>query len=118
MNILELIGWFVFGFLMYQLIAAWVAMQQIKHLVRDALDEKASVATAKRSLSIRFEPVEQGMHSVVLVYDIDSNRFLGQANTYSEAKEMLVERYPNIDFVVVSNKNMQENTRTVDTKTV
>lgn len=119
MDLLELVGWFVFGFLLYQLIVAWVAMQQIKHLVRDVLEERATAAASNRhSLSIRFEPVEQGPHSVVLVYAAETNKFLGQANTYNEAKEMLLKRYPNIDFLVVSDKDNQGNVQVVDTKAV
>lgn len=119
MDILELIGWFVFGFIMYQLIAAWIAMQHIKHIVKDVLEEKLEASTLKQKLvSIRFESVKQGEYSVVLVYNVETNKFLGQANTYAEAMDMLKKRYPSIEFVVAPEKDSQNTIQNIDTKPV
>jgi hypothetical protein len=115
---LELIGWFVFGFLMYQLIAAWIAMQQIKHIVRDVIEKNEKSNSTTRSISIRFESVVQGEYSVVLVYNVETNQFLGQAETLPEAKDMLIQKYPDTSFTIATDNIKTSNIQTIDTKAV
>lgn len=111
MDLLEILGWAVFGYLMFQLLSAWIAMQHIKHIVDEAVDEEISRREiAKKITIVRLEHVEQGPYSVFLAVEKETSKFLGQGNTESEAKEMLQNRYPKKKFIIVDDKDIVQAT--------
>lgn len=120
MDLLEILGWAVFGYLMFQLLSAWVAIQHIKHAVEDAVDaEIARQEIAKRVTVVQFEHVEQGPYSVILALEKDTGKFLGQGNCENEAKQMLQNRYPKRRFVIVDEKDVIKATiQPVDAKPI
>lgn len=108
---LEFIGWFVFGYILFQLISAWIAMQHIKHAVDDAIEEELSKREIAKNITvIRLDHVEQGPYSVILALEKETGRFLGQGNNEDETKEMLRTRYPKKRFVIVDDKDVVKST--------
>lgn len=106
MDILEIVGWAVFFYLMWQLVSAWIAMQHIKNVVNTVVEQQlAREETAKQATVVRFEHVEQGPYSVVLAVEKETSKFLGQGNNDSEVKQMLQNRYPRKCFVIVDEKD-------------
>ena len=104
MDIIEILGWAVFFYLMWQLLSAWVFVQQIKHKINDAVEEAELVREAERSiLALRFEHVEENGHSVVLAYGKD-NKFLGQGLTEDDAAKNIQIYYPRHKIVIVNEK--------------
>ena len=120
MDILEILGWAVFFYLMWQLFYAWIAMQRIKHVVNDAIDsELARQDLARRVTVIHLEHVEQGPYSVFLAVEKETGKFFGQGSTETEAKEMLKNRYPRKHFVIIDDKDVVKATiQPVDAKSV
>ncbi len=120
MDIIEILGWAVFFYMMWQLLSAWVAIQRIKDAVNTAVDEElARQEIAQRVTVIRLEHVEQGPYSVFLAIEKETGKFLGQGNTESEAKEMLQKRYPKKKLVIVDEKDAIKATiQPVDVKPV
>ena len=106
MDILEILGWAVFFYLMFQLVSAWVAMQHIKGVVNEVVEQQlAREEIAKQVTVVRFEHVEQGPYSVILALEKETGKFLGQGNCETEAREMLQNRYPRKRFVIVDEKD-------------
>lgn len=106
MDIIEIIGWAVFFYLMFQLFSAWITVQHIKHAVNDAVDEElARQEIARKVTVIRLEQVDQGTYSVFLAVEKETGKFLGQGNSETEAKELLQNRYPKKRFVIVDEKD-------------
>lgn len=104
MDIIEILGWAIFFYLMWQLLSAWVFVQQIKHKINDAVEEAELVREAERSiLALRFEHVEENGHSVVLAYGKD-NKFLGQGLTEEDAAKNIQIYYPRHKIVIVNDK--------------
>ena len=120
MDILEIAGWAVFFYLMWQLVSAWIAMQHIKEVINAAVEEQlAKEEHAQHSTTVRFESVEQGPYFAVLVIDQTTGKFLGQGSTEAEAREMLQHRYPRRRFVIVDDKDVVKSTiQPVDAKPV
>lgn len=117
MDIIELIGWFVLGYLMFQLVCAWIAMQHIKHAVKELiLDREEKIASAEQAKVVRFERVIQGPYDVTLAFGED-NKFILQGNTQAEAEELLKKKYPGKSFLVMDS-NPPQSTPSIDTKTV
>jgi len=103
MNFLDILGWAVFFYLMWQLLGSWYFVQQLKHRVNDAVEEAELVREAERSvLALRFEHVEENGHSVVLAYG-KNNKFLGQGMTEDDAAKNIQLYYPKHKILVVND---------------
>jgi hypothetical protein len=64
---IELLGYFVLGWLLYRLVSAWVTLQEIKSAVGEAVERNMIDAAVDRQILLaRMEPVQQGEHTVVL----------------------------------------------------
>jgi hypothetical protein len=101
----ELLGYFVLGYLLYILLSAWVTLQNIRSAVNDVVERKMIDAAVDRQVLVaRMEPVEQGEHTVVLAYNNNTNKFLGQAATQEQVELMLKEKYPDMNIIVVNEK--------------
>jgi hypothetical protein len=101
----ELLGYFVIGYLLYILISAWVTLQNIRSAVNDVVERKMIDAAVDRQVLVaRMEPVEQGEHTVVLAYNNNTNKFLGQAATQDQVEALLKEKYPDMNIIVVKEK--------------
>lgn len=106
----ELLGYFVMGWILYRLVSAWVAIQEIKHVVGEAVERKIIAdEMAKQILVVRMEPVVQGDYSVVLAYNNQTNKFLGQDATQEQVELMLKQKFPTMNLIIVNEKT------TVDT---
>jgi len=116
---IELLGYFVLGWLMYVLISAWVTLQNIKGAVNDVVERKMiDAAVDKHVLIVRMEPVVQGGHSVVLAYNHNTNKFLGQDVTQDQVEAMIKQKYPDMNIVVVNESATIEAVHAVDTKSI
>ena len=117
---IELLGYFVLGWLMYVLISAWVTLQNIKGAVNEVVERKMiDAAVDKHVLIVRMEPVEQGEFNVVLAYNHSTNKFLGQAATQEQVEDMVKSKYPNMNIIVVNEKATIESVNSaVDVKSV
>ena len=115
----ELLGYFVMGWLLYVLISAWVTLQNIKGAVNEVVERKMiDAAVDKHVLIVRMEPVVQGEHSVVLAYNHNSNKFLGQDATQEQVEAMLKSKYPSMNIVIVNESATIEAVHEVDTKAI
>ena len=115
----ELLGYVVMGWLLYILISAWVTMQNIKSAVNEVVERKIiNAAVDRQILIVRMEPVVQGEHTVVLAYNHNSNKFLGQDATQDQVEAMIKQKYPNMNIVVVNESATIEAVHEVDTKPV
>ena len=116
---IELLGYFVMGWLLYVLISAWVTLQNIKGAVNEVVERKMiNAAVDKHVLIVRMEPVVQGEHSVVLAYNHNSNKFLGQDATQEQVEAMLKSKYPSMNIVIVNESATIEAVHEVDTKAI
>ena len=116
---IEILGYVVLGYLLYILISAWVTLQNIKGAVNEVVERKMiESAVDKQILVARMEPVEQGEYNVVLAYNNNTNKFLGQAATQEQVEEMLKEKYPKMNIIVVSEKATVQSVHEVDQKAV
>jgi hypothetical protein len=117
---IEILGYVVLGWLMYVLISAWITLQNIKGAVNEVVERKMiDAAVDKHVLIARMEPVEQGEYNVVLAYNHSTNKFLGQAATQEQVEEMLKEKYPKMNIIVVNEKATIESVNSsVDVKSV
>ena len=116
---IELLGYFVLGWLIYVLVSAWVTLQNIKGAVNDVVERKMINAAVERQILVaRMEPVEQGEHTVVLAYNNNTEKFLGQAATQDQVEALLKEKYPNMNIVVVNEKATIQSVHEVDQKAV
>lgn len=120
MDFIEILGWACLFYLGWQLLKSWIFVQGLKHRIAEAVDaELEKQETAQKIGVVQFEHVEQGSYSVVLVYEHETNRFLGQADTQEAAESMLQNRYPKKSFVVVNEKATVKGTiNAVDAKSV
>lgn len=110
----ELLGYVVMGWILYRLVSAWVAIQEIKHVVGEAVERKIIAdeiadEMSKQILVVRMEPVVQGDYSVVLAYNNQTNKFLGQDATQEQVELMLKQKFPTMNLIIVNEKT------TVDT---
>jgi hypothetical protein len=116
---IEILGYVVLGWLLYVLISAWVTLQNIKGAVNEVVERKMiDAAVDQQILVARMEPVEQGEHTVVLAYNNNTNKFLGQAATQEQVELMLKEKYPKMNIIVVNEKATIESVHEVDQKAV
>jgi hypothetical protein len=101
---MELLGWIIFFFLMWQLLSSWVFVQQLKHKINDAVEEAELIKEAEKSvLALRFEHVEENGHKVVLAYG-KNNKFLGQGLTEEDAAKNIQIYYPKHKILIVNEK--------------
>lgn len=104
MNFLDILGWAVFFYLMWQLLGSWYFVQQLKHRVNDAVEEAELIREAERSiLALRFEHVEENGHYVVLAYG-KNNKFIGQGLTEDDAAKNIQIHYPRHKILIVNDK--------------
>jgi len=104
MNFLDIIGWAVLFYLMWQLLGSWFIVQQLRHKINDAVEEAEFLKEAERSvLALRFEHVEQNEHKVVLAYG-KNNKFLGQGLTEDDATKNIQFYYPRHKILIVNDK--------------
>ena len=117
---LEILSYLVIGYFIYKLISAWLALQTIKQAVNEVIDKQLAVEKfAQQTVVAKFEAVDQGPYSVVLIYDQNTNKFLGQAATQLEAEQFLKKRYPAKNIVIATDQTSNYRTlQTVDTKSV
>jgi hypothetical protein len=116
---IELLGYLVLGWLIYVLVSAWVTLQNIKGAVNEVVERKMiNAAVDRQILIVRMEPVVQGEHTVVLAYNHNSNKFLGQDATQDQVEAMIKQKYPNMNIVVVNESATIEAVHEVDTKSV
>lgn len=101
---MELLGWILFVYLMWQLLSSWVFVQQLKHRIKDAVEEAELVEEVeKRVIALRFEHIEENGHSVVLAYG-KNNKFLGQGASELEAEKNIQLYYPRHKILIVNEK--------------
>ena len=104
MDIIDILGWAVFFYLMWQLLGSWIFMQQLKHRINDAVEEAELVREAEKAvLALRFEHVEENGHRVVLAYG-KNNKFLGQGLSEEEAANNIQIYYPRHKILIVNEK--------------
>jgi hypothetical protein len=116
---IELLGYFVLGWLLYVLISAWVTLQNIKGAVNEVVERKMiNAAVDRQILIVRMEPVVQGEHSVVLAYNHSTDKFLGQDVTQDQVEAMIKQKYPNMNIIVVNESATIEDIHSVDTKPI
>jgi hypothetical protein len=116
---IELLGYLVLGWLIYVLVSAWVTLQNIKGAVNEVVERKMiNAAVDRQVLIVRMEPVVQGEHTVVLAYNHNSNKFLGQDVTQDQVEAMIKQKYPNMNIVVVNEEATIKSVHEVDTKSV
>jgi len=116
---IEILGYVVLGWLLYVLISAWVTLQNIKGAVNEVVERKMiESAVDQQILVARMEPVEQGEHNVVLAYNNNTNKFLGQAATQEQVELMLKEKYPKMNIIVVNEKATVQSVHEVDQKAI
>jgi hypothetical protein len=104
MNFLDILGWAVFFYLMWQLLRSWVFVQQLKHKMNDAIEEAELLREAEKAvLALRFEHVEENGHHVVLAYG-KNNKFLGQGLSEDDAAKNIQIYYPRHKILIVNDK--------------
>jgi hypothetical protein len=116
---IELLGYLVLGWLIYVLVSAWVTLQNIKGAVNEVVERKMiNAAVDRQILIVRMEPVVQGEHSVVLAYNHNTDKFLGQDVTQDQVEAMIKQKYPNMNIIVVNESATIEDIHSVDTKPI
>lgn len=101
---IEILGWAVFFYMMWQLLKSWIFVQDLKQRIAEAVDEETAVQETERHvLALRFEHVEENEHKVVLAYG-KNNKFLGQGLTEEEAAKNIQVYYPRHKIVIVNEK--------------
>jgi hypothetical protein len=104
MDFLDILGWALFFYLMWQLLGSWFFVQQLKHKIKDAVEEAEVLREAEKSIiALRFEHVEENGHSVVLAYG-KNNKFLGQGLTEDDATKNIQLYYPRHKILIVNEK--------------
>jgi hypothetical protein len=104
MNFLDILGWAVFFYLMWQLLGSWFIVQQLRHKINDAAEEAELLKEAeKQVLALRFEHVEQNGNQVVLAYG-KNNKFLGQGLSEDDAAKNIQLYYPKHQILIVNEK--------------
>ena len=104
MNFLDIIGWAVFFYLLWQLLGSWFFVQQLRHRINDAVEEAEILREAEKSvLALKFEHVKENGHQVVLAYG-KNNKFLGQGLTEEDAAKNIQIYYPKHKILIVNEK--------------
>ena len=104
MDLLNILGWALFLYLLWQLLGSWFIVQQLKHRINDAVEEAELLREAEKAvIALRFEHVEENGHSVVLAYG-KNNKFLGQGLTEEDAAKNIQIYYPKHKILIVNDK--------------
>lgn len=104
MDIVEILGYVVLFYLMWQLLKSWIFVQDLKQRIAEAVDQDLAVQAAEQHvLALKFEHVEENGHSVVLAYG-KNNKFLGQGLTEEDAANNIQVYYPRHKIVIVNEK--------------
>ena len=104
MDLLDILGWALFFYLLWQLLGSWFIVQQLKHRINDAVEEAEILREAEKAiLALRFEHVEENGHHVVLAYG-KNNKFLGQGLTEDDAAKNIQIHYPKHKILIVNEK--------------
>jgi hypothetical protein len=104
MDIVEILGYVVLFYLMWQLLKSWIFVQDLKQRIAEAVDQDLAVQAAEQHvLALKFEHVEENGHKVVLAYG-KNNRFLGQGLTEDDAAKNIQVYYPRHKIVIVNEK--------------
>ncbi len=104
MNFLDILGWAVFFYLIWQLLGSWFIVQQLKHKLNDAAQEAELLKAAENAvLALRFEHVKENGHYAVLAYG-KNNKFLGQGSSEDEAAKNIQLVYPKHQIVIVNDQ--------------
>lgn len=104
MDIVELLGYVVLFYLIWQLLKSWIFVQDLKQRIAEAVDEDLAVQAAEQHvLALKFEHVEENGHQVILAYG-KNNKFLGQGLTEEEAANNIQIYYPRHKIVIVNEK--------------
>jgi hypothetical protein len=90
-------------YVLYQLIRAWLIVNEIKSSVNDAV---AIIEEQSKYRMLQFEQVEQNGHNVVLCYD-NENNFVAQGATKEEVIELARQRYPNQNLATHKTEELQ-----------
>ncbi len=80
--------------------AAWLMLKII--ITRFSVEEqreKLKEQIAQRIHDIQLEKIEE-QGNVLLAYDKDDNRFLGQAHSVDDLKQVLMQRWPDKIFIL------------------
>lgn len=116
---IEILGYVVLGYILYILVSAWVTVQHIKSAVNDVVERKMiDSAVDRQILVVRMEPVTQGDYNVVLAYNHNSNKFLGQDATQEQAEAAIKQKYPDMNIVVVNESATIKAVHSVDAKSI
>lgn len=104
MSFLDILGWVLFFYLLWQLLGSWFFVQQLKHRINDAVEEAELIREAEKAvLALRFEHVEENGHHAVLAYG-KNNKFLGQGSTEEDAAKNIQLYYPRHRILIVNEK--------------
>jgi hypothetical protein len=104
MDIIEIVGWACFFYLMWQLLKSWIFVQNLQHRLAEAVKEEVELKEIERQvLAMQFEHVEENGHRVVLAFG-KNNRFLGQGDTEDDAAKNIQVQYPRHKIVIVDEK--------------
>lgn len=104
MNFLDILGWAVFFYLMWQLLGSWFIVQQLRHKINDAVEEAEILKEAeKHVMALRLEHIEENGHRVVLAYG-KNNKFLGQGISEEDVAKNIQLYYPKHQILIVNDK--------------
>lgn len=88
---------FVFGILVGWKLREWAAVRAVNNMIRMAEEiEHTEKEQEDTVLQIKVEQHE----NMFLVYNEDSGDFMAQGNTFEDAQEALIKRYPNNKFII------------------
>ena len=97
-EIFSLVFVLVFGALI-----GWAAREQVAVNRVNQFKEELSKTVQANSMRIRLEKEKE----VLYAYDFDTDKFLGQGETFTALDEILAEKFPGKTFVV-SDENLDE----------
>jgi hypothetical protein len=104
MDIVEILGYVVLFYLMWQLLKSWIFVQDLKQRIAEAVDQDLAVQAAEQHvLALKFEHVEENGHQVVLAYG-KNNKFLGQGLSEDDVAKNIQIYYPRHKIVIVNEK--------------
>lgn len=117
---IELLGYFLLAWWIYQIVDALLTLRRIKSAVRAAADRKVvQEAVERQVLMVRMEPVKQGDYHVILAYNHANNQFLGQDATQEQIENMLKLQYSDMNLIVIDeNAVVQHLIQPVDAKSI
>lgn len=76
-------------------VADWMLAGWASRKVREEVTEQV----AERIREVKLEHLEDN-HNTILAYDAENHRFLGQAATIDQLKEIVMDRFPEHIFII------------------